>query len=1019
MRTLYLLGIILLLGTGNINAQAQYEVRGLVTNATTGKGFAGASITSPTAKVSAMTGDDGSFVISLPSLNLPIEVSAPGFESRIIPVQGKDYLEIKLFQEKITGETLQGGSITIIDGLAVSSDMGLQSINRSGEPGHSATYFVRGMNSINRSSQPLFVVDGVIWQMQDGLQSSVDGYCNNPLTLISPDDIEDIQVLRNGSAIWGVKGANGVVLIRTKRAHNIATRIEANISMGLQTPFSAIPVMEADAYRRYATDVMSMLDKNDISKFQFISDDPTKSYYRGNHNNTDWMDKITKSSFIQNYGISVSGGDDKALYRFSLGFAQNDGSIDGTRFNRLNVRFNSNINLTSRFTIQTDIAYAQTLHKAVFEGLDEVRSPYLLAQQKSPLYSPYTYNLDGTLNNRLSDTDELNIGNPLTLLGDNVPGLEKYRFNANLRPTFKFTDKLSLTALFGYSWDKTNEDLFLTDIGLAEENLFNEQGEIYAIGRNQVRNFMARQSSLSLDSHLKYQVLADWRHELSLMLGGRFYQTFNSYNYGLGYNTGSDYIRVLGSTTSDLRFPTGFEYKDRNAAWYFQADYNYQRRYFLRLEASLESSSRFGSDAGSLNIGGSAWAFSPSVEGRWVISNEKWMKGSNIDNLQLHVAYTRAANDDLPLFATRNYFKSAPVARDAQGLLLANIGNPELKWETTGRFDVGVDLSVLHDRLNISADYYRNKTSDLIVQKSLAEISGLKYYWDNDGELTNDGFEVGVNGRVVEHKDWRLDLGFTVAHNCNKITKLNHGAFTTDYANGQILTAEGNPVGVFYGYRTNGVYSSAAEAQADGLSILSESGQRIPFSAGDMRFADQNKDGIISDADRIILGNPNPDFFGKLHFNLSWKRLTLHGLFTYSYGNDGYNALRATLESGSTLKNQSTAMESRWTADGQQTDIPRAVYGDPMGNGRFSDRWIEDASYLKFKRLQLTYDVPLRHRFMQGVCIWAAVNNLFTITPYLGADPEFSVNTTNLLQGIDVGLTPQSRNYMIGVKFNL
>ena len=1018
MRVLYLLGIILLLGTGNVKAQAQYEVRGLVTNATTGKGFAGASITSPSAKTSAMTGDDGTFVITLPSLNLPIEVSAPGFEPRIVPVQGNDYLEIVLFEEKITGESLQGGTITIIDGLATSSDVSLQSISRSGEPGHSATYFIRGMNSINRSSQPLFVVDGVIWQMQEGLESSVDGYVNNPLTLISPDDIEDIQVLRNGSSIWGVKGANGVVLIRTKRAQNIATRIEANISMGVQTPFSVIPVMESDAYRRYATDVMSQLDKKDISKFQFISDDPSKSFYRANHNNTNWMDQITKTSFIQNYGISVSGGDDKALYRFSLGFAQNDGNIEGTRFNRLNVRFNSNINLTNYFTIQTDIAYAQTMHKVVFEGLDAVRSPYLLAHQKSPLYSPYTYNLDGTLNDRLSDTDELNVGNPLALLNDNVPGLEKYRFNANLRPSFKFTDKLSLTALLGYSWDKTNEDLFLPDTGLAEENLINAQGEIYAIGRNQVRNFMARQSSISLDSHLRYQLFDDWRHYLSLMLGGRFYQTYNRYNYGFGYNTGSDYIRVLGSTSSDLRFPTAFEYKDRNAAWYFQADYNYQHRYFLRFEASLESSSRFGSEA-NLNIGGSAWAFSPSVEGRWVISNEKWMKGSNLDNLQLRVAYTRAANDDLPLFATRNYFKSAPVARDAQGLLLANIGNPKLKWETTGRFDIGADLSVLHNRLNVSADYYRNRTTDLVVQKSLAEISGLTHYWDNDGELTNCGFETSVRARLVEHRDWRLDLGFTIAHNCNKITKLNHGSFTTDFANGQILTAEGNPVGVFYGYRTNGVYSSASEAKADGLAILSESGQRMPFSAGDMRFVDQNRDGLINDADRIVLGNPNPDFFGKLHFNLSWKRLTLHGLFTYSYGNEAYNALRATLESGSDLMNQSTAMESRWMADGQITNIPRAVYADPMGNSRFSDRWIEDASYLKFKRLQLTYDVPLRHKIMQGVCIWAAVNNLFTLTPYLGADPEFSVNTSNLLQGVDVGLTPQSRNYMIGVKFNL
>ncbi len=1018
----------------SLHAYAQHEVQGRVVNSATGQGFAGVSITSPGLRVSAMTDEDGRFTISLPSLQIPLEVVAPGFAHQLVPVQGRQELVIHIarkgganyydqgidtHQAVATTGSLQEGSITVLDDLTSTLLGQVQTTRRSGEPGASATLYVRGVNSLNLTTQPLYVVDGVIWQQQEELGCSVDGYRNDPLTLLDPADIESVQVLKNGSAIWGAKGANGVVLITTKRGREQATRIEANISMGLQTPFTTIPVMGAADYRRYATGLMGTMDKAEAQKFLFTQDDPTKSYYNDTHNRTDWVDQITRPSFIQNYGISVSGGDNIALYRFSLGFAQNDGNIDGTRFNRLNVRFNSDINFTDHFNVMADIAYSQTNRRTAFEGLDGVRSPYLIALQKSPLYGPYQYNLDGSLSKRLSDTDELGVGNPLQLTGDNLPSLGKYRFNLNLRPTYRFTDKWALTGLFGFTWDKTNEDLFLRDTGLAEEELVNEQGEIYAIGRNQVRNYMARHGALSGDAHLSYHPLQDWHHDLQLMLGGRFYQVYNRYNYGLGYNTGSDYIRVLGSTSSDLRYPDGFEYKDRNGAWYFQGTYDFMHRFYLDAQLSLESSNRFGNKADGLSIGHVSWALSPSIQGAWVMSNEKWMKNSGIDHMQWRVGYTQSVNDNLPLFATRNYFSSAVLARDAQGLVLKHVGNPELKWETTGRFDLGFDLSTLHNRLSVHADYYRNVTRDLVVQKSLSNLSGVENYWTNDGTLHNEGFEVAVQGRVVEHRDWRLDMGFQIGHNVNRVTHLGTGSYVTQYGDAQVLTEEGAPVGRFYGFRTNGVYSTSAEAAADGLSIQNASGHLTPFGAGDVRFVDQDGDGIISDADRTVIGDPNPDFFGNMSFRLSYARWALEGIFTYSYGGEAYNAMRATLESGKSLANQSTALLGRWTAEGQQTDVPRATYGDPMGNGRFSDRWIESTSYLRFQRLQLSYDVPLRRHFLQGVNLWAAVNDIFTVTPYLGADPTFSFSTRGLYQGIDLGLTPQSRSYMIGVKFNL
>lgn len=1012
-----------------------YKVKGRIIDAVTKKGFAGARVTTPNLNVSAMTDENGNYEIGVPDLSVALYVEAPGYSRQVVPVKGRNEVDVSLFT--VSGHAYYDDGMSVSDGeavvdgftsgtLSMTDDMTsllngqLRAISHSGDPGSSSSFFIRGYNSVNLSAQPLFVVDGVIWQMQDQVASAVDNYYNNPLTLLDPSDIEKVTILKNGSAVWGAKGANGVVLIDTKRAREMATQIEANISMGFQTPFESLPLMGAAAYRRYATDIMSGMKRDEVEGFQFTNDDPTRSFYRAVHNDTKWTNEINKTSFIQNYGVSVAGGDDIALYRFSLGYAKNDGNIDGTSFNRLNVRFNSDIKLTEDFKIQTDISYAQTGHKVVFEGLDGMRSPYFLSLVKSPLYAPWQYNDNGTFSGRLTDVDELNVGNPLALTGEDVPELDKYRFNLNLRPSYQITDRLEVAALFGISYDKENENLFIPDAGVSNEPLYNDKGEIYATALNEVRNLMARQTSMSVDGYLAWQILKDWRHDLNARIGGRFYNTYYRYTMGQGYNTGNDYMTALSNTNSDLRTLTGHEYTDRNAAWYFNADYAYRHRYFFNVGMSLETSSRFGREAGGLDLCGVSWGYFPSVSGAWLVSSEKFMRNVDfINNLKVRVAYTMSGNDNLPLFANRSYFTSTSFVKDATGLVLANIGNEKLKWETTARTNIGLDFSMFSNRLAVNADVFFSRTKDLVTRRPLNDEAGLEYFWDNNGVLKNNGLEVAVKVRALDMRDFKLNIGATVGHYKNEVTSLENGSFITEVCDGQVLTGIGRPVGVFYGYLTDGVYSTSQEAAEAGLAILSSSGQRVPFQAGDMRFIDVKKDGIINEEDRVVIGDPNPDIYGNFDLNFQWKNLELGALFTYSLGNDAYNALRASLESGKSLYNQSVFMENRWMANGQQTDIPRATYDDPMGNSRFSDRWIEDASYLKFKRLMLTYHVPMRQNFIQSLSVWAAVNNVCTLTKYLGVDPEFSYSTSVLEQGIDGGLTPQSRSFQLGVNINL
>lgn len=984
-----------------------HRVSGTVTSTNSVSGQLGARVSVVGAKQMTMTDEKGEYSFEVPSADVTLVVTAPGCEQQTIALRGRDRLDIHLLstaQESVDKMNLAGKSLTV---------------RQNGDPGSSTNIFIRGMHSINLSSQPLYVVDGVIWQMQEDAPSCIDGYATNPLNLIDADDIESVEVSHNGTAIWGAKAAAGVVYITTKRAEDMATQIEANISMGLQQKFSTIPMMSASDYKRYASDVVSGLDKGVASRLLFMNDDASRVSYYDTHNSTDWMSLVNKNAMLQNYGINVSGGDEKALYRFSLGYAQNDGNIDGSTFNRLNVRFNSDIFLTNRFQILSDIYYANTNTHVPANGISDVYSPYYLALAKSPLYAPYQRNSIGELTNRLSDVDELNVTNPVAIVGDQLPQSAKQRFAISLRPQYSFADNLKLSALLAFHWDKENQDRFTPDVGVTDMPLVNANGEQYATGLNEVQNLMSRQTTLSADVRLDWNILSLWHHSLKTTYGMRFYNDSFKYTAGKGYNTGSDFMKALSNTNSSLRWIYGDSYTTRDLAWYLQGDYSYLQRYGVSASASMQASSRYGSNAGGISLAGTDWMPTANVEFYWKASSERFLQSMKGIDARLRIGWNLSGNDRLPLNAGRSYLVSSAFAQNAIGNVIGSIGNDRLKWETTNDLHAGIDMSFFNHRWNLSIDVYHSVTSDLLSRHSMVEETGLAYYWSNGGKLKNDGLTLSTHVRIIEKKDWRFTADAAVSHYRNKVTSLPDGQFHTDMFGAQILTAVNEPVGVFYGYQTAGVYATAAEASADGLAVENANGSLTAFSAGDMRFVDNHRDGVINDLDRVVIGDPNPDVYGSFNMSLTWRRLTLTPLFTFSVGNDIYNALRADLENGSSLHNQTTAMNSRWTADGQITDIPRAVYGDPIGNSRFSDRWIEDGSYLKCKSIMLSYDIPFKSSMLQNIRVWTSVNNVFTVTRYLGADPETAVSSSVLSQGIDAGLTPQSRSFVIGIKVNL
>lgn len=1020
------------------------SVRGRITDAATGEGLYGVRIAVHGGKQTALTDEQGYFTLQLADLPVTLVVSTPGYRSSLLPLNARPETSVELALLRQASDEDAGAPGF---GLSVGTPAGMEGVSQahtsadldvttrllgsvygnlhSGTEANGSSVFVHGIHSLNVSSQPLYVVDGVIWQSDEYASSTFEGYYHSPLALLPPDDIADIKVLRPGeTALYGSKGANGVILIETKRSRDMATKIEAYATVGFAGKAKTMPVMDADNYRAYLSDLVSGYYKDPtlIDGLKFLGTDPTKSYYWENHARSDWNDLIGQTAIKQNYGISIRGGDERALYAFSLGYANNQGSIRETDMDRINIRINSDINLTSHLKTRFDFAFAQVNRTAFDDGLAALSSPTYMAMVKAPFYAPNRLDAQGNRLDRLADVDDLNVGNPLAVLESSDNNIKQYRFNFTLNPTYTFNEKWKVSALFNYSWDKIKENSFLPDYGVASVDLVNEQGEIYGTAQNRVRTMMTSQKSVQAYVSGTYTPFRDAVKSLEVEAGYKYYNDSFESAYGEGYNTGSDNIKILSQTNSDTRTVTGGNESWRSMAWYARADFSWLYRYFLSASTTFDTSSRFGKDApGALSLCGVSWGFFPSAEAAWLMSSEKWMAPLRryIDHLKWKVGYSVAGNDAVPNGATRAGFGSVNYMGAGYGLVLQNLANPELKWETTKTLNVGLELSALSRRLQVGIDWYTARTSDLLTLDVLDDVAGLRSYWSNNGALRNTGVELSLNARAVQTRSFNLDAGLMLGHYRNKITSIAGGEKEYEVLGGTVLNRVGSPAGLFYGYKYEGVLADRAAAEAAGLSIRTENGDLKPFEAGDAHFADLHVDGIIDKTDRTVIGDPNPDFYGNFSLSAGYKGFTLSALFTFSVGGDIYNAYRANLESGRELHNQTRALENRWMTDGQQTDVPRATYGDPMGNARFSDRWIEDGSYLRFQTLSLSYTLPLKSNYIEKIHLFATVNNLATWTKYLGADPVFSMGSSTLMRGIDGGLVSASRSFLFGVKINL
>ena len=1044
--------------------QKSYETRkvsGLVLDAATGKPVAGVIVKAAGLEgYSALTNDFGYFMMQVPVFTSSLYLQNPSYNSVTLGLaKGEKQRTVKLLSKAFKDDyktenpnvmnSESANDFQYSNALNISEEVQKQlgayayTTQRSGTPGIGSTVFIQGLNSLNSNAQPLVVVDGVIMDQQYSRTMTHQGFYNDMLSCINPADIENVNILRNGTALYGARGANGVIEITTKRAQSLATRITASISAGVTFEPKYYSMMDAEQYRSYASELIKGTGST-IKSFKFLSTDPNYYYYNQYHNNTDWKDEIYRNALTQNYGIKVEGGDNTAKYNLSVGYTAANSTLEYNNMNRLNVRFNTDIQLLDKLGVKFDASFANITRDIRDDGAPTTydegtpTSPSFLAYVKSPFLSQYSYG-NGQLSTSFLDITEesyldevlsgmsgnynYKLGNPVAI-NEYSEAPEKNRFensllNIAVTPKYEFNRHLSIYEHFSYSLVNTKDKYYLPYNGTPMFYVSSVTGW----RSNLCSSLSAKQNSLSSDTRL------DWNnrfgaHSVSAFAGVRMnFETYSS-SMQQGYNTGSDKTPLISNATAN-QTTTGVDESWRNMDMYLQANYNYLGRYFAQFNLTASGSSRFGSEADGLKLFGVRWGVFPSLQASWVMTNEPWFANvDGIDYLRLTAGYDISGNDDIDVYANRSYYVSSTYLNKITGYVLEGIGNTNIKWETTRRFNAGVEMRIVNNRVGLAFNFFHSRTSDLLALQELSMLSGIESNWANTGKLQNQGFDFNVNGKLIAAKNWSWELGASVGHYENKILSLGlsdgRTGYTTSIYNAEILTQEGKAANLFYGYATKGVFSTTAEAEAAGLYILDDNGvDKKYFGAGDVIFDDVNGDHEINEKDKVVIGDPNPDIYGNIFTSLTYKRLKLDVNFSYSLGNDVYNYMRQQLESGSRFMNQTTALTNRWQAEGQITDVPQITFQDPMGNSRCSDRWIEDGSYLKLKSVTLSYDLPINSTFLQGLQFWIQANNLFTLTHYLGTDPEFSVTNSVIGQGIDYGRLGQGRSILAGVKINL
>jgi TonB-linked SusC/RagA family outer membrane protein len=968
------------------------KIHGVVKDET-GEPIIGASVMQKGTTNATVTDLDGNFDMTVPS-DGTITITYLGYATKNVAVNGKQNLDIALTQnsKQLNEVVVIGygtmrksdltGSIGSLDskklndqpvaniGQALQGKVaGLQVVD-AGKPGDNVSIKIRGLGSIN-NSDPLVVIDGVPTDL--GLNS------------LNMADVDRVDVLKDASAtaIYGSRGANGVIMITTKKGKNGVGHLSLSANFSFQNATKKPSLLNSAQYAELNNEMMANAgyDQN-----------PLWTNPGSLGNGTNWVDEVFRTGYLQNYTLSYSGGSETAHYYVSGGFLDQTGTVKSISYRRYTFQINTDAQVLKWLKFSNNLTVSADVKK---QGSYDLGSTY----RALPVFPVKDENGEwsGPEGNALWYGSTRNPVGPLTTDQSKTNG---YNLLGNITGEISFTKDLKFKSTLGIDAKFWYIDSFTPaydwkPIPTEESSRYKSDNKAF---------------TYLWDNYFLYDHTFANKHHVSLMAGTSAQWNDNDYlnaqkNIFAFENVhemdNGEKMYAIGGNESEWAL---FSYMAR-------ANYDYCNRYLLTATIRKDGSSRFGRNH--------RWGTFPSVSLAWRLTEEPWYKQNELLNdLKIRMGYgvtgSQASVGNYGYMATYNtsVYPFGTAGNEQTALISTTLANPNIHWEQVAQANIGFDATMFHSRINLSVDAYLKKTTDMLVKASIPITSGFEdtsTTYTNAGKVTNKGVELTLH--TVNLKGilgWETNLSYT--YNKNKIDDLNSATpFYINQINNSYVTmlSKGYPINVFYGYVTDGVFQNAKDVQ--------DHAYQAGAQPGDIRFKDLNNDGVINDDDRTVIGNPNPTHLFSMSNVLSWKGFELNIYLQGVAGNKIFNANKIDLTGMSAAYNQLTDVLSRWHGEGTSNVMPRAVYGDPNGNNRISDRYVESGSYLRLKTISLSYDFPkqwLKYLTVEGARLTLSCENVATITGYSGFDPEVGVN------GIDLSSYPVSRTFNVGLNIN-
>lgn len=1043
-----LLSVLFLLSFSLASVYAQdIQVKGTVISATDNEPLPGVNVSvKGNTSIGTITDFDGNFILSVPS-DATLQISFIGFKTQEIQVAGKPEIHAILKEDTetleevvVVGYGVQKKSVVTASIAKVSADdlsatapvrmdnalkglaAGVTVTSSSGQPGAAAQIRVRGIGTIN-NSDPLYIVDGM--PIEGGLD------------YLNPSDIQSIEVLKDAAsgAVYGARAANGVILVTTKTGKLGKTKVTYDFSYGWQSAWKHRDVLNATEYAL-------MINEGLVNAGMApIYNDPY-SYGEG----TDWQNEVFNDNApVMNHQISVSGASEKVSYLLSAGYYTQDGIVGGdygrSNYERLTLRSNNtytlfdeskNRNWLNSLKITSNLSYARIKSTSI-EANSTWGSPLGSALSLSPIltvydegeaaqaqldkyagsanYTPFYDPRNGKLF-MIPGSEYGEMTNPIANLS--LPGTQgwSHKFVANFSAELQIWENLKFRTSYGADLSFWGSDGY-TPIYYLRDGGFSTRSTAFSEKHDG--------TVWQLENVLMYDNTID-KHSFSVMLGQSAKKSNGSYlwgsrnniiNYSRPYLDGSTGLASDGDQSA-----SGAPSEVATLASLFaRASYNYDERYMLQMTVRRDGSSRFGSN--------NHYAVFPSFSLGWNLTNEKFMEKRPewLTSTKVRFSWGKNGNENIGNFrytvlaVTGNNAIFGANEQVTIGSKASGLANPDLKWEESEQYDLGVDFGFFNNALTFTADYYKKITNGMLMEMNIPSYVGESKPIGNVGKMENSGIEMEASYKF-NVSDWNFRIGGNLTYLHNQLIEYGNDSgwanLDSFQGTGTISRAQnGKPFPFFYGYKTNGIFQNVNEINA----YTNAAGELIQPNAvpGDVRFVDVNGDGQITDEDRTDIGKGMPDWTYGFNMNISWKNFDFNMMWQGTIGNDIYDATRRTDISATNLPSW---MLGRWTGEGTSNRIPRFVRGDNV-NWQSSDLYVYDGSYLRLKNIQLGYTLPqhlTKKVFISSLRLYVAAENLFTFTKYHGFDPEISSGGTSL--GIDYGVYPQARTWTIGANLS-